>query len=322
MQITPVGRPQGDATNNKTVQTFRTSRNLNPALRDKMAAANSAQPPPIPAPAMQPPAQQTNNEEIASAPAAATSPQSLSPHFAALARKERQFRKTQQDFEAAKAEWTKQQQDYIPRSSLQTDPLKVLTDAGISYDRLVELQLGQPAQDPNQELQKQVDELKAQLAGTKSEWKTAEEQRDLQAEQQALNVIKQDVELLVDADPAYETIKATETQGEVVDLIKAIFKQEGKMLSIEEAARLVEEELVERTAEQVKRYGELSKIKSKLNPAPVEELAPEQSMRQQPQVVRQAPPPQPKTLTNAQSVQRPLSARERAIQAFERARLK
>jgi hypothetical protein len=282
-----------------------------------MAAAASAPPPPVSTgmPAEPTPAQQTNTETPTAAPVEANNQQALSPHFAALARKERQFRRTQQEFEAAKAAWTKQQGDYIPKSSLQTDPLKALADAGISYDRLVELQLGQPAEDPTALLKQEIDELKAQLAGTKTEWKTAEEQRDLQARAQAVNAIKQDVELLVSADPVYETIKATNSEQEVVDLITTVFDKEGKMLSIEEAAKLVEDELVERTAEQIRRYSALNKIKSKLEPAPSEEIAPQAPIQRQ-------HPQQHKTLTNAQSVQRPLAVRERAIQAFERARLK
>lgn len=316
MKVSPVSRPSPVGTNERSVQQFRTT---NPAMRDKMQAAAKAPPPPVPAPIPNAPAQQTNIEAPAGAAAEATSPQSLSPHFAALARKERQFRRAQQEFKAAQEAWKKQQGDFIPRSSLQTDPLKTLSEAGVSYDRLVELQLGQPAHDPQAHLQQEIEDLKAQLAASKTEWKSAEEQRDVQAREQAVGAIKQDVELLVEADPAYETIKATKSHHEVVDLITKVFDAEGIMLSVEEAARQVEELLVEKTAEQVKLYSELSKIKSKL--APPAEEPPQQAYAAR-MHERQPPSQQPKTLTNAQGVQRPLSPTERAIQAFERARLR
>ena len=116
-------------------------------------------------------------------------------------------------------------------------------------------------------------------------------------------MIEADVNLLVDSDPEFETIKATNSSQEVVRLIERVFNEEGTILSVEEAAKTVENALLEQTIKQMQRLNQVKKIQSKLAPALVAE--------------KLTTPAKPgKTLTNAMGVSRQLTARERAILAF------
>lgn len=315
----PIASPTGVVTNARTVtQTFNTSpKGNNQALKDKITAAQSAPPQPqsnITQQKTTETAQPTNTEAQTAAPSEApaqpASPQlpdaQVQKAFADLARKERQLRKDQQELKAAHEDWKRRETEFISRKTLQDSPLQALADAGISYDKLVELQLNQIAPDPNAQLMDKIASLEDRLAKLGDR----DAQRDIDARKQVVDVIRNDAKLLVESDPAYETIKATNSVPDVVDYIEKVFDSEGVILTVEEAAKDIEEELVLQKTEQIKKLSQLSKIKSKLAP-PVEAT---QEVAQKPSSA--------KTLTNAHGVARPLSARERAIQAFERTKLK
>lgn len=247
-----------------------------------------------------------DNSIEATAPAEAPS-EPMSPQFVALAKQSQQIRKAQRDLQAAKEAWKLEQAKYVPIDKLKSETLKTLSEAGITYDSLVESQLNQVAPDPQQHLLDEIEALKAKLAGVDEKFVS----RDKQAYDAAVNQIRNDVKLLVDSDPAYETIKATEQSEDVVELIKRVFDAEGNVLPVEEACRMIEDKLVDREFERVQRLSNLSKIKSRMVP-PAEIL--EEATTLQPQ------PPKTTTLTNQGSVQRTLTPRERAMRAFETAR--
>jgi len=232
----------------------------------------------------------------------------LSPQFVALAKQERQLRKARQELKVQQDAWKTQQASYVSKDALLSDPLKALAEAGISYDRLTELQLSQIAPDPNQQLLDKIAALEAKLAGVDEQFV----KRDNAAYDAAVNQIRNDVKLLVDSDPSFETIKATGESEAVVELIRRVFDAEGTILSVEEAANLVEEKLLQNKIDELERLSKLSKIKSRM--AKQTENSAEVSTPQQ--------PAQQTTLSNAGTVSRPLSARERAIMAFENAKTK
>lgn len=220
----------------------------------------------------------------------------LSPQYVALARREKQLRKLQSDLNAERDAFKAQQQGYVSLDSLKADPLKALTEAGISYEQLT----GATTADQVDPIQAKIDALEAKITGfDKNQADKAKQDYD-----QAISVIANDVKLLVSADPAYETIKATNSETEVVKLIEKVFQSEGTILSVEEAAQLVEDKLLDRTVNQVRQLSQLKKIQSRLSP---------------PASTEEKPLPgksQTRTLTNAMGVTRQLTARERAILAF------
>jgi len=108
-------------------------------------------------------------------------------------------------------------------------------------------------------------------------------------------------------DEQYELIAATGSIDDVVELIERTFTEEGRLVPVEEAAQAIEDYL----AEEAYKLSKLKKIQQKL--APSAQAKPEQKQTEQPK----QPQTQMKTLTNAVGTQRQLSARERAIAAFE-----
>jgi len=307
-------RPAGSTARAEQYAKLQNQSGVTKAVAPKVQPMQDVEPPPAQPNAVQNEAapqeslsQVDNNvETIEQAPEATEKP--ISPQFAALAKQERQLRKARQELKAQQDAWKAEQASFVSKDLLKTDPLKALSDAGISYEKLTELQLSQVAPDPNQTLLNKIAELEAKLASVDEQFT----KRDTQAYDAAVNQIRNDVKLLVDSDDTFETIRATDEQEAVVELIKKVFDAEGTILSVEEAAKLVEEKLLERKLKEVETLTKLSKIKSRLS-KPAENLA-EANEVQQPQK-------QP-TLSNQAAVSRPLTARERAIMAFENAKTK
>jgi hypothetical protein len=259
---------------------------------------------------------------------AATQPETpeapLSSQFAVLARKEKALRAKEQSFRqreaalAAREAGLSQQaapsasfdaSKYISIDDLKSNPYGKLQELGVSYDDLTAQAL--QSQSPEfqaiakirTELQADLQKLKDEQANTR---KSVEEQQTA-AYQQALRQIKNEASQLVNSDASFETIKETGSVTDVVDLIERTFKEEGTLLTVQEAAQIVEDYLVE---EAMKLAG-LKKVQARLKPAqsPVQKV-------EQPQTPPQQQPAQKSvTLTNSMGSARQLSARERAILA-------
>ncbi len=256
----------------------------------------------------------------------APSEEPLSAQYAALARREKAAReaararsaelKAAQDAlkaqeEALKAREAEYSSKYVAKDAFQADPLKALTDAGLSYDQITEMLLNQSNAPTNPVYDRTIAQLNAKIAELEAKTTSATkliEDREVQARQQAVNQIKADVNKLVLTDPAFETIKAMGQSDEVVRLIEETFDKEGVLMTVEEAAQEIENYLVE---EIYNAAAKSSKVKSRLQPvsAPLAQkqidAAPAASSNNQ-----------LKTLTNSVGSNRQLSARERALMAF------
>lgn len=197
-------------------------------------------------------AQATEPQKTAPVTPVATVPEvpktdELAPKFAELAKKEKQLRAQAQALkakeDALKAQETDYSTKYIPKDRLTKETLAVLQEQGISYDQLTNMILNQPPQ-PDQnmvEMKREIAALKDQL----TQYQTKTEETQTQAYTNAVNQIRNEVKLLVDSDPAFETIKAKDMSEAVVELIKEIHKTEGRVMSSAEAAKEVEEHLIE-----------------------------------------------------------------------------
>ncbi len=96
---------------------------------------------------------------------------------------------------------------------------------------------------------------------------------------------------------------------DVVDRIKEVHAKTKRVLTVEEAARQIENEYIE----QGMKLTSIQKIQKRMN----QPNASAGKSNQQTQANQQTQSTQMKTLTNAQSSTRPLSARERAVLAFK-----
>lgn len=247
----------------------------------------------------------------------------ISPQYAVLARKEKALRaKAQaQDSaykakeaalmareEAIKAKESEYQTGYVSKDKLQNDTWGTLTELGYTYEQLTQMALNQTQESPQSKAAIQA--LRAELQAIKDEQsqiKNQSQEQQTRAYEQAVAQITRDAESLVSADPvAYEAIHKSGSVNEVVELIKATFKEENVLMTVEEAAQEIENYLVEQSL----KYASFDKVKKKLQPAtPTPSEQPTKTTAQQPQPT--------KTLTNGMGASRQLSARERAILAFK-----
>lgn len=250
---------------------------------------------------------------------------SLSSQYAQLGRKEKALRAQVRDLRAredalkAKEEALRTKESapqpaideskYIPKEKITQDLLGTLSELGFTYDQITQAVLDQ-GQGPDpatkaliNQLQTEINQLKGETEGTKK----AMENQQQQSYQQALNEIRSETKRLVTLDPAFETIKETNSINDVVELIEETFKEDGVLLTVEEAAQEVEDYLVEKLSAYATK---INKIKQRLQPKPVAPKPTEQVQRAQ-------PPQQSKTLTNSMATSRKLNARERAILAFK-----
>lgn len=256
--------------------------------------------------------------EVTQPPAAKEDP--LSTQYANLARKEKALRakalemraredafKARED--AYKAKDTEYQEKFIPKDRLTQDTVNVLAEAGITGEALTNLvlQMAGPDQSMNspafKQLRAEIQALKDEQANTRKSYDDSQ----TAAYKQALRQIKTDTQQLVMSDPEFETIKETNSVDDVVELIERTFKQEGILLSIDDAAKAVEDHLMEEAMKLTK----IKKIQKRLQPSAAAPVQQSGQSQKQPQTV------QMKTLTNAISTSGKLSNRDRAILAFK-----
>jgi hypothetical protein len=247
----------------------------------------------------------------------------LSSQYAQLARKEKAIRAKAQEIRAkedalrAREEAVKAKETPAAAPAAAPIPLKdrwstgdvrerlaVLNELGASYDDVTQAMLNQPSQETSQ-LLGMVDELKSEiraLRGDQENSKKSNAEQQQRQYQQAVNQIRNEVKQVVDGSlEEFEAIKATSSQNDVVDLIERTFKEDGLLLTPDEACRQVEEYLVEEAT----KIARLKKIQSRI-------AAPQKQPESQ-----QKQPQQTKTLTNAITAAKTLSSKERAILAFQ-----
>lgn len=242
----------------------------------------------------------------------------LSSQYAVLARKEKQIRQREQALKAREdalkaPEAPKAAQapafdpaKYVDKDRLTKDPFAVLNELGLTYDELTQLALNGPRQE-DMAFQSEIKALKSELAELKgSQEKTNKNFQDQQETQlkQAVAQIRVEAKAVVNNNPNFETIKETDSVEDVVDLIKRTFDEDGILMTVEEAAQQVEDYLVE----EAMKIAKIKKIQQRLQPK-AEASAEQKATSQQKQPIT--------TLTNAVTSSRQLSARERALLAFE-----
>lgn len=198
------------------------------------------------------------------------------------------------------------------KDQIKANALDILAEAGVSYEELTQQILTQQPRDPrlNAEMQALRDEIKA-LRGENEKTVKGIEEQNRETRTAALRQIKFDAIKLVQADPEFETIRATNSINDVVELIEKSAMEDGIILSVEEACAEVEQYLLD----QLMPLTKIEKIQKRLQAGqpkaqveqPKTQAAGTPGQQQQPM----------KTLTNANSSSRQLSARERALLAFK-----
>jgi hypothetical protein len=179
---------------------------------------------------------------------AADPPPDFSAQFAALARKESAFRQKQEsaknkdsEIEELKARIA----DFESRGGLaKKDPVAFLKKAGVDIKDLLhqdlngELPIETQLTHRLEMLEKQNSELLERLEGEK---KTATEQKEQAEWQQFVDQVNK----FVENEDKYELIRAGNMQWMVPELMRDFYNKQGKEISAQQAADLVEESLME-----------------------------------------------------------------------------
>ena len=227
----------------------------------------------------------------------------LSPQFAALAKTKRALQVKERELEQREAALSSQSpagnEDLI--ANLKSNPLRVLQEAGVTYDQLTEAILNDQSG-----ITPELNALKAELKAMKEEFSEQFSSRDTQAEQQVLAEIKREAVNLTSEGEQFEAIREARAQNTVVDLIHRTWKETGEIMDVSEAAALVEDQLIEEALP----FAGLKKVQSRLTPAQVEQveqiLAPQKPNTK---IMR--------TLTNRDNASPIMDRRARAIAAMQ-----
>lgn len=231
-----------------------------------------------------------DNEEESSAVVEETQP--ISPQLAALARQRRSLQvKERELLDREKALEAKSQgSDSIPRARLKSETLKVLQEAGVTYDDLTAAIL---AGQGNPEM----DALRAELNALKEGVDKRFTDEKTQERQAVVAEMRSEATELANQGDDFEMVREFGSVPDVIRLIETVYDQEGKLLSVKEAMQLVEDELFGRNQKLL----QLKKMQGLVNPqAPAAPQA-RQGMR---------------TLSNKHTASVPSSAKERALAAF------
>ena len=251
----------------------------------------------------------------------------LSKQHAVLARKEKALRakhmQMEQSIKARETALAAREQElssksttidpskYVSIERFKSDPVGVMMDTGMSYDDLTNHFMNQQPRDPRTE--STISKLEAKILAL--ETAQDDSKKNYQTQQQAayeaaVNQIRADAKNLISSDPSFGIIKATNSINDVVELIQETYKQDGILLSVEEAAQEVETYLEEEAV----KLTNIDKIKKRLQTASTAQV---KTQAQQPDLNSPKQPQQIKTLTNSISSTRQPSAKERAIAAFK-----
>jgi hypothetical protein len=186
------------------------------------------------------------------------------PQMDSMARKERQLRKLQVDLQKQKQDLESRaksyETDYIPRSRLKEDPWSVLQAEGMDYDQLTQQLLQQPQDPATKALMSKIKQLEDKQSAAE---RAATENTQAQYTQ-ALKQISNDVKLLIDSDPEFESVKSLGQSGidAVTELIEQTFQADGYLMDHVEAAKKIEDYLVEEGY----KMSQLKKVQARLKP--------------------------------------------------------
>lgn len=214
----------------------------------------------------------------------------------------RRLQTERQEFEKQKAELQTPKVDESWRQRAIENPLAHLNDLGVTADKLTDMLL-------NRDLTKEevvaVRSKLAQIEENQNKIIKDMEQGKAQSYEQAIKQITTEVKLMVKDSPDYEAIQNANAETAVVKLIEETWKTEGYIMDISDAAKEVEEYLIEEAL----KFAKLNKVQSRLNPK-IEDIP-----------VAKPQTKAPTTLTHTtQSSSKPLTDKERkqrAILAFQ-----
>lgn len=224
----------------------------------------------------------------AAAPKAVT----LSPQLTAIARKEAAVRKQEQalkaEREAIQAEKAEIAKIRELKAKIEAKDYSFLDEAGVKYEDWTNYLLAK-----GEEQKPETQEIKA-IRAELEEVKNSQKQEIDKRWEATVGQYKAEIKKLVTSNPEFITIKEENAEEYVLKHILDTFEEDGDTLTIEDAAKEIEEALVERALKATN----LTKVKAKSAPKEVTASEPEK---------KTLPPPQVRTLTNRAATEVPVS---------------
>jgi hypothetical protein len=205
----------------------------------------------------------------------------LSSKFAALSRKEKairqqelqlkqQMQQWQQQLEAERQEKEKLKQEYEQyRTSMKNSPLQKLQEEGFSFEDLTNMQLNEQNPTPEMLIKRTKAELeqsyKSEIEALKRQIEETEKKKQEEAESRTVEQYKRQINdhISVNADK-YEMITMNEASELVFEVAEQYYNQEGRLLSVEEAADYTEKYL----EEEARRLMNAKKLQQQLGQPP------------------------------------------------------
>lgn len=277
-------------------------------------AAEVTAPAPVTAP---PPSAETvsieeksgTSDNIGQAKQAPEETKPLSPQYAELARQRRSLQVKERELVERERALTSQAEgksDWIDPAALKSQPLSVLLKHGVTYDQLTEAILAD-----RDGVNPEIIALRKEIQDLKTGVDKSFQEREQRSEQQALAEMRREAESLAREGEEFAVVRETKSIPLVMRLIERTYRETGEVLDVAEAMRLVEDELMQESV----KVAALNKIKAKFVPPatpPTQSPAPTPAA----QAVQEPKQKQMRTLSSRDSASTVMSAKQRAIAAF------
>jgi hypothetical protein len=178
----------------------------------------------------------------------------LSPKISALARKEQAVRRQEQALKQREADLAdklaKAEQFAKLQERLKSKDYSAAEELGMSYEEYSNYLLNKGTPDPKEERTSKIEQQLAELRKRQEDIETKEYQVNQ-------NLWKQEISRIVAASEDFSTIKELGAEDVVLQHINDSFEEDGVELTAEQAAKEIEEALLERA----KKFASVSKVK-------------------------------------------------------------
>jgi len=175
----------------------------------------------------------------------------FSSKFAALSRKEKELRRKEAELEEKLRLKEAELEDKLSgfqgteafQSQLKENPLKVLSDLGVTYDDLTQMALNEGSPTTEMLLKRQEEQFKQQLEDLRNEYLNDKKSAEEEKYNQVIDNFVNEITNFVNTNETYELIRAQDAVGLVYDVIEEYHEESGRILDVKEAADAVEQYL-------------------------------------------------------------------------------
>jgi hypothetical protein len=161
--------------------------------------------------------------------------------LAALSRRENAIWKREKELKSLEAELkTRQEKETATKEEYKKNPMKLLEDHGLTYERMIDAAIGAPQKNEAPE----VVELRSKLEAIEKREQSRQQQLEIEQKKQQANAYAQDLKgYLESVEGKFDLIKETNNYQLVLDTIIEKYQTDGEEVSWDVAADWVEEYL-------------------------------------------------------------------------------